>query len=785
MDNLIKNPEDYLSEISSDLQTSLSIKDTKLLTTGPLSVLANLLSNISFDAQKYYEYVTKEFNVATAQRYKSMLFHASTYSYNLELALPATVDPIILIPVAAIGDGRKLSYVIPVFTTFEINNTVFRISGEVDIEITDDSVTAIIKRGINEYRLNMYQSTYNGTPMYYIQIPKEMVLQVNRAIEKFVVPDYSIGDTVNFSMQIPEGNEIYKIKAFVNSYKNSPISETDLENIDIDQISERVNQLEEYELKYFKFNTTPNDKVVFLDAVDPQNLSFTLGNDVYGYKLHVNDELFIVAEYTKGAGGNVSPGDSQLENILFYKIDTETNNTLIFNTTSLKVITTQPAVGGKDEDDIESIRFDILKNITERKSLVTQLDFQKYFADPVTNQLACVISRQLSTVSPFVTVYNVLKNPYTFDIVKTVTLNKPSADCFTDAQPWIINPQEIYNNLTVVSQFTYIKSSNQVWSYFMHTNISIPLTIVKINANPEISPALTINWDDVNQYFYFKSNDLGTDYKIKLETNAGTYELNSENGFQINVTDDSMLHNRFFKDDLKFNKVSVIRTSDDFEIHVYSVTDTIPVMIRIQRHPEYEFADGTKKVLFMPFVSQDYFNNMNNDSKYTDVLLDFFSIKNPEVSQMKIFNITLNQSFMNTIDVDQVSTKGVIENNNSDLLAEYSVDITVLFDIIKMETKGLTLFNLKTDTQLAVLDFLNSIQGNSIKYYETELIKLIKNLYPDVILDVQVQSPRTLVTQDWAEILEENELTADEILESCPAYFYFNINNMQINFQLN
>ena len=784
MDNLIKNPEDYLSKISSDLQTTFGIKDTKLLTTGPLSVLANLLSNISFDAQKYYEYVTKEFNVATAQLYKSMLFHASVYSYNLKLALPATVGLTLLIPVTTVEDDRKLDYVVPVFSTFELNNTLFRISGEVNIEITSTSATATIKRGINEYMLNIQQADYNGTPMYYVQVPGNMVYQVERAIEKFVVPDYKVGDTVSFSMQIPEDNQIYKIKAFVNSYENPSISETTLENIDIDQIVNRVNQLDEYELKYFKFNTSMSDKVLFLNAVDPQNLSFTLGNGVYGRKLHVNDELFVVVEYTKGAKGNVSPGNSQIENILFYKIDTKTNNTLVFNNVNLEVITTQPAVGGENEDDIEKIRFNILKKITERNSLVTQLDFQKYFVDPVSSQLACVVSRQLITASPYVTVYNVLKDPYNFDIVKTITANKASADCFTDTQSWIVNPSISYADDTMISPFTYIKYNNQVTSYFVYKSISIPLTIIKIYTDPEINPVLSVNWDDSNQNFYFESNDLGTDYIIKLETNVGVYELSADNSFRANISSTDMLYDRFFTNDLKINKVTVTRVSDDFDIHIYSVTDTISVMVRIQRNPEYTYSDGTKKVLFMPFVSNDYFNKMSSDSKYIDALVNFFSIKNPEVDQMKAYNITLNQSFLNTVDVDQITAKGVIENNNSDLLAEYSVDINILFDITKMEKNGLTLFNLKTDTQLAVLDFLSNVQGNAIKYYETELIKLIKNIYPDIILEVQVQSPRTLVMQEWSTVIEQNSLTADDILESCPTYFYFDINNMKIDFQI-
>ena len=784
LSELLKNQNDYLAEINNSLQTSLGIRDTKLLSTGPLSVLANLMANISFDAQKYYEYVTKEFNVATAQQYKSMLFHASVYSYNFKLAIPATVDLILMIPKVVVENTYKLVYNIPNFTTFELNNTIFRISGEIDITINSTLAAANLKFGSNLYQLDINESSYNGTPMYFITVPKDYVIQVNRMVEKFVVPEYNIGDTVGFNVELPKNNQLYKIKAFVNSHNNSPIDETDLENIAIDQISNQFAQLDEYKIKYFKFDTLPTEKVIFMDSSSIQNISFTLGNQIYGHKLSTNDELFVILEYSKGDGGNVSPGDTQIENVYFYKINLETDDTVIFNTTSIKAITTTPASGGKNQDDINDIRFNILKNITERKSLITQLDFQKYFSDPITRQLACVVSRQVSTASPLVSVYNVLRDPYSYEILKTNTLNKASSDCYTDEKPWCIEPTVTYNNMDLISPFIYIKYNSQIVSYYMYKKTKIPLTIIKIEADPELSISLTVNWDTTNEDFYFESDNLSSDYNIKIESNVGTYVLDDSNNFIQSISDPSMLYDRFFKNTLKINKVSIIRVADNFAVHTYSVTDEISVMEKVQQHPEYEFPDGTLKTMFMPFITTDYYNSMSLDDKYVKNFIDFFSIKNPDVNQMKAYNIALNQSFMNTIDADNVTQQGVKINYNDQLLAEYPVDIDIIFDLHKMETKGLTLFNLKNDTQLAVLDYLSSIQGNAIKYYDTTLIKLIKNLYPDVILEVKINSPLSLVVDGWEEIQNENSFTADEILSSTPTYFHFDLNNMNIKFQM-
>ena len=833
MNKLIKNQNDYLEETSSDLQNYLGIKDTKLLTTGPLSVLANLLSNISFDAQKYYEYITKEFNVATAQYYKSMLFHASVYSYNLKLALPATVSPVIEIPVANVSENQLVKYTIPLNSVFILNKTQFRINGEVDIIITPESTSAVLTQGSIKYNLSMTSVMINGNSVYHIRIPSEMVEQVDKIIEKFVVPEYKYGESVTFNMQIPKDNQLYKLKAFLNSYNKRPVSESKLEPIMIDHILEKFNGLIGMDIKYFKFNSGSTDNVIFQTAVSPQNVSFTLGNGIYGRKLHVNDEVIVVAEYTKGSSGNVSPGEAQLNDVQYYKINSKTNETLVFNSTILKVITLQPATGGKNEDDIEDIRFGILKKITERESLVTQLDFQKYFADPVTHQLACVVSRQLNTVSPFVTVYNVLKNPYDYSIEKTVTLNKPSKDCFTDTQSWIVNPTMTYNNSTVISPFIYIHYNDQVWSFMKYDQVDIPLSVVKIQAEPAVTPKLSVVWDSTDQYFYFQADitgiklpDTKDDYIVTVETKMlGTYKLNKDNNFRAkitssattttnvatdnNVTTNVMILKRFFKNDLVISKVYLGKKEPNtismgFIEHIYSVSDSITIMKKIQRHPEYIFTDvdpNVKKVLFMPFINQDYFNKMKTDVKYLKNITDFFIISNPELNLKKAFNISLNQSFMNTIKVDNTTALGVMRNDNIVtttkvvngktvtnstvvLDAEYKINIKILINMSKMEASGLTLFDLRNDIQLAVLDFFNKVQGNSVKYYDTALVKMIKNIYPDIILEVKPQSPKSLVVQEWSEILEENNLTANGVLATCPTYFYFDINNLEIDFQI-
>jgi len=784
MTKQINNPQDYLSQVNYDLQTSLGIKDTKLLSSGALSVLANMLSNIAFDAQKYYEYITKEFNVATAQNFKSMLFHASVYSYNFNLALPSEVTSYIIIPKNSVSSDRKIVYKIPSYTDFTLNDTPFRIEGEINIEITSDSIGASLTDDIGTYKLDIAEGTdENNKPVYYIIVPSHKVRQLERIVDKFVVPSYEIGDNVSYNLNIPDGNQIYLMRTFVNPSTEPEIELSSIEKLPIDTITNVYPNLEKFDLKYFKFNTTSNDKVIFVDLANYQNVTFTLGNGLRGRKLSTNDEVITVIEYCRGNAGNVPAGKAQINDVYYYEIDTNTNDTVVFNTVNLSVKTNIPASGGMNASDIEDIRFGILKKITERDSLITQLDFEKYFADKATRKLASVISRQIDTSSPIVTVYNILRDPYDYEIVKSTTLNIETSSLFT-SNYWAVNPQVTYNSIDLISPFVYIDVDDKVTSYYKYNDIEIPLTVYAMNSHPEIDIKLHVKWDENNEIFYFESNAFDSNYTLEIKSNVGVYNLNSSNNFRADISHSDMIYNRFFDSNLIINSVQLKDINSDYVLHHYNVVGEITVMKKIQKHKKYIFTDSVERLLFMPFIDKEVFDKFENDSKYENTFVEYFTIGDNNIHNKLAFNINLNQGLMNTIDVDSVVAAGVKINDNNDLLAKYPVSIDIRFDNNALGASGLTLINLKNDISLAVLGYLNEHEGDGIEIYTTALIKLIKEMYPEIIEEVIINSPKTLVVEKWSRVIEENNISNDTQLNSVPTYFHFDINNMQINFKV-
>lgn len=789
MSNIIlKTPSDYLNKVQQDLQKSLGIKDSKLLSTGSMSILANLLSNISFDAMKYYEYVTSEFNVATAKQFKSMLFHASMYSYNFDLAIPSKVAAYISIPKTNISDNRKDIYNIPSFSNFILNDAIFRIAGDIEITIDSNNITAIMSVGNNKFEIDTLEGTdSNNNQVYYIAIPADKVEQVERHVEKFVVPSYDENDVVSYNIEIPKDNQLYRMKTFVNYAQNPPLDTENFERIPLDSITDFYPEIDEFELKYFKFNVLPTDKVIFVNLNSYKNFTFTLGGqNLKGVRLHANDEVFTVIEYCKGFIGNVSPGTGKVKNVLFHEIDTNTNNTLLYNTQDLDIVTETAASGGADASSIDNIRFGILKRITERNSLITPLDFEKYFADFSTDKLACVFSRQIDTMSPIVTIYNVIRDPYTYEIIDTTTLNIDYDKYFGDKK-YAINSVYNYNGQDLISPAVYVDYQSKITSYYKNDTTDISLTIIEIKSDPEIDPHLTVNWVDSEECFYFEVADLNRPYKLLIESNIGNYQLDSSNNFKQKIDSDKLIYNKFFKSKLYINSVKIADTSkNDYVIHYYSVENGISVMSKIQEHTQYTFKDSdsneNNKVLFVPFIDKQYFDNNSSDKKFVSSILSYFRLDTDDVKNKMAYNIYPNQCFMNTIDVDDVVAKGVVVNDNDKLLAKYPITIEIKFDATEAQAEGYSMFNLKTEIQLATIEYLASVEGDGITHYVTSLIKIIKNLYPKIIKDVFIDSPRSLVVNKWVETLNANDIAIDEQLDSVPTYFHFDINNIDLKF---
>lgn len=643
-------PEELNNFIAQDIQRRFEIKDSKLVTSGPLSILVNTMSNVLFDAKQYYHFITRELNVATAQRFNSMLFHSTIYNYEVQLALPAEAEGYIAIPKPNINSNQEWRATIRRFSTIEIDKVPFRVKDDINIKYSEANGAEATYNGEGILRGLETKTSVDSQNQEYIliRISDDILEQVQRNIQKFIVPKYDEGENVSFDIPFQDSEKLYKLKIYVNDYDNPELDLYTLQHIPIDNILTQFPQLEEYHPKLFKFTSSPHEKVVFINYHDNyQGFTVTLGNGIYGKKLNFNDELIVISEVSKGAAGNIPESRGRLEKIDVSIIDITSNNTISTYQTKFDFIMTSPARGGKDADDIESIRFNILKNFTERKSLITPLDYQKYFGDK--DKLATAISKQLDIGNNRVIVYKEFRNPYDSSIIDTYTEHLRFADYEED----IVNNGYLLRPIIgeYVSPFVYINQNQYFPAYYLQTETLIPLSRIRVVSENQLVPSLKLIWDDADRKFKFVATELSKIvnntpyyYNYRIVCNyGGVYYLTHANNYEAEVIGSSLINNRFIVDPVIFDTIQIIDPNTGQIIHEYSVTNQIRPMIFIQNHYVYHDREQQqedqsnninlddiyyKYILYCPFIHKQTFDNLASErSDFQEYFLGFFKIK--------------------------------------------------------------------------------------------------------------------------------------------------------------
>ena len=816
-------PEELNNFIAQDIQRRFEIKDSKLVTSGPLSILVNTMSNILFDAKQYYHFITRELNVATAQRFNSMLFHSTIYNYNIKLALPAHAEGYIAIPKPNINNNQEWRATIRRYTSIIIDNIPFRIKDDINIKYSLQNGTEAIYNGEGVLRGLETSISIDAQNQEYIlvKITSDMVEQVSRVVQKFIVPKYNEGENVSYDISFSNNDKLYSLKLFVNDYDNPELDLYQLEYVPIDNILVHFPQLEMYEPRLFKFTSQSHEKVMFVNYYDDyQGFSLTLGNGVYGKKLNFNDEVIVVAEVSKGDAGNITESQGRLEKIDVAIIDTLTNNTISTYQANYDFLMTSPARGGQNADDIETIRFNILKNFTERKSLITPLDYQKYFGDKY--KLATAVSKQLDIGNNRVIVYKEFRNPYDGSII----------DSYTQHIPFIWYMNEIVNDRYIMqpesgeyfSPFVYIYLDQYFSAYYLKRDIEVPLSRLRIVSENQLVPQLRIVWDPSIQKFKMvgaelsKTTSSGTQYfEYLINCNyGGDYYLTHSNNYEMEFYGQNLVNGRFATEPVIFNVVKIRDPQTGQFIHEYSVIGGVEVMSHVQDH--YIFFDKDQKqedelnnivqsddhykyILYCPYIHKSTFESLESERKdFVGYFLDFFKIRQALDEKIIPYNIHVNQTFPDTINVNlnliNDRDRYVIENENIDdmtglpqLRANYGIDIEIRYNANELNISGLSISDLEVAIKLIVTDYLFKNEGIDVKIYRTDLIKEIENAFPKIINDVTINSPKTLVVQSFDKYLSSInapaspiEYTIKDILYLHPTYFHFGYNSMILKF---
>jgi len=781
----MKSITDTLIGYENIFRESLKVDNPALLKTGALGTLVNIFTNIKYDTAIYYNKLLREMNPATATEFSSILFHSSILNYNITFGTPAMMQISFLIPEFRLRDSEIVTYNVNRDTKFVdelgldytleedvkiyVNNTVLTAKRFSDLEINDLEVTKV-KNPLNN-SLNMYMVEYNGLRQY------------KRDFLSFNIPDYEIGENFTFSIDISSMDDIYEINAWIRkeSHLKEKIQMNRLYLLSSSNIKE-YDGLNSMNIKYNKFNANQFDDNLYLKILENQ-LMFTIGDGINGRKLNAGDQIIIETKLTKGSGGNVHSAEMNLEDILVISEDDGGYTT--DSKTNIKVLSMTGGELGQDIDDIEYIKSEMIRRNSTRNSISSINDFEIMYT--IDDGVPFVDAKFFNSQNHLF-IYNIIRDKNQ-RIIPTNTFNIREDEFITD----VFMPTRIHEGVELISPFYYKKHFNHYSAYMIKPDIKIELkTIANIDKLLKLRNAigLHITYDYFERKTRIELTNANTLYKYKIVTNQFNIELNVHNDYKQVVNQRFLDEYCLFVEDLQVDNITILQ--DESFIMQYFGEGSYTQLVKKQDHfyytelDRYDTTNETRHILHIPFLELNYLKNTAIGAFFTK-LDRFFKVE--KYKKDISFNVGVTQSFYNTINVDPLYRKYIIDQNtNGDLLTTRNMIIVNM--IIDKHNYSLSNYEsieeLEFDLKDVIYKTLRSAEGFETEFYETLLERKISNEYT-MIKNIDVISPKVFTTNNATNIymgmdedLNETDLTLFNIVNFVPPYFFFDYDSITI-----
>jgi hypothetical protein len=785
----MKSITDTLLDYENIVRDTLKVSNPALLKTGALGTLVNIFANIKYDNAIYYNKLLREMNPATATEFSSLLFHASILNYNITFGTPASMQISFLIPEyrlreseiitydikrnVSFVDGSGLNYTLEEDVKIFVNNSVVTAKRYSDTEINVLEVSKV-QNPLNA-DLNMYMVEYNGLRQY------------KRSFHKFNIPDYGIGETFSFSLDIPSLDDIYEIQAWIKNEANEKpeVELDDLYLLDTDNIK-GYGDLSQMQIKYNKFNASQFDDNLYLKIAENQ-LIFTVGDGINGRKLFAGDQIIIETKLTKGSGGNVNSAEINLEDIIVSSEDEGGYSTA--SKTNLKVLSLSGGELGMDIKDIEDIKTEMIKKNSTRNSITSINDFEIMYT--MDDGIPFVDPKFFNSQNHLF-IYNIIRDTNQ-RIVPTNTFNIEESEF----QSELFMPTKTYEGIDLISPFYYKKRFNHYTAYMVQPNIKVELktdTSTDRLTKLQNSVGLYITYDYFERKTRLELKNFNTLYTYKLRSNKFDMELSIHNEFKQIVNQRFLDEYCLFEDDLSDIEIDIYQ--DTLLVMTYTSVGSYNQLVKKQDHFYYteldilNTQDETRYVLHLPFLELNYLK-LSNIEKFFTKLDTFFRVEK-DIKTIS-FNVGTTQSFYNTIAIEPKYREYIIDKNtNGDILTTRNIIvIDLIIDKYKYSLSDYeSIEELEYDMKDTIYKVLRTAEGFETEFYETLLEKEIVKIY-DMIKNVDVISPKVFTTNSARIIynamdnkLGGADLKLFDIVNFVPPYFFFDYDSINLNIQV-
>jgi len=808
------------TEFRNIIQDQLNITNPVLLKSGALGVIADYLANIKYDMANYYNTLFREMNPSLARDFNSMLFHSSIYDTQLQFAEPPKFNISIIVPEITIANVKNMIYNIPEnFEFVDENNVNFMIMDRIEIIQSTSQVTAYKYTKTTKVQLLVTIAPDPLSPGQNIfLIHYDNVLQLKRNWKKVIVPYYPIGDTFKFNTNVSTYKNIRSIRTWYNPNTEDKIQMDLLEKYDPDEVSTAFG-MDEFSNKFFKFKSNRLSLDLFMNIFD-NSVSFETGDGRIGRYLNTNDEIIICVDETLGEEGNFN-------NLSFMLNDVETtiineNGLTDLTKYSLNGISIDGGKDGKNIQNSDEIKQDIFNKISYRKSLTSVNDFEIYFEN---NGIRPFIDNKFLNGQNFVFVYNTLETMIQNNSVVIDSYSQNIEESIIATNPFY--PKININGKELVSPFYYkFLNSNETEMYIVNPKIYIELVPDVLNTvDTDIVFSLNYDFNTNKSYFIIDqgaSNDLKynftfDNFAFTLDyANNFTWEVNSlftddycilkEPNYEIKLevqdSNNNVLNKFYNNDDLyqlipkqvafkyyqKNSENYIPEIVDLSDISLGYLDNELRNILAEASEVLYPYSnDETGILLKLPFVDT-VFSTLEFQTQY-NLLNDFFKVQ--EITNLVNFNTRIFQCFYNTLVLDPKYNISVYKkNNNIDMSLNKKITLNIYIDknYFDISTTFKTLTELNLSLEIDVINFFKSKRGFQMRYFESELENLIYSKYNidsdyPYIKNIEVLEPSVFIINDSDTIYYniKEQLTFEDLLNFCPPFFQFDLQNININ----
>jgi len=484
---------DYIDYYYSKLLSTYKSNNFKLVKTGFVGYILNVLGNTQYDIKQYYDSLYNEAFPVTSLDDTNLEYHSELYGMTRSLATPSTVtDGVFKINLDALPsiNSNLISRVI----TFGASTAVVGDTLSVGITAFNNSYTCdalynlkakIINGSIVAYDAEILSPTGQKNIGISTQDPKVAIInttQIYRKIISRTIPYYKPTTFYNIPITLKAGEMLAGISAIISD-SNTGLVET-------------------YSVDINKTKYDGASKVVFYSIKSNNTINIQLGSGTIGKYIQSNSTLELTLDITAGESGNISTYDSN--NMIMatsypfassaYVIDTYSSLTNPITTiVSLKSLLTpviNTSIGGVDILTGDKLRSSLETYIQSYDHLISELDYNNYLKSVYDEYYVSFKKTLLSsnTIYAYLPLYDKYKKPYK---LTTISTSLKDFETIVYTQPVtnvsvVYHPTVTINSVNMVSPFYYKYDTlfRSYYGYYLSPNHTFNYTSIKaVDAN--------------------------------------------------------------------------------------------------------------------------------------------------------------------------------------------------------------------------------------------------------------------------------------------------------------